>query len=197
MDRTKKVALGLGASALLVGGGVALTSQSAFAETPTTTPSASASASPSAGGQKASDGEGRHGRRDRGGRDGELAETLAQKLGLKEADVSSALDKARESTRAAKPSATATPSAGTDRTRPDRATRDTALAKALATELTVDEAKVTAALEEIRAEHEAEHKAALQSRLDEAVKAGKLTDAEADAVVKAAEAGVIGYGGRR
>ena len=83
------------------------------------------------------------------------------------------------------------------RTRPDRATRDTALAKALATELKVDEAKVTAALEEIRAEHEAEHKAALQSRLDEAVKAGKLTDAEADAVVKAAEAGVIGYGGRR
>ena len=56
---------------------------------------------------------------------------------------------------------------------------------------------VATALAELRATHEADHKAAFQTKLDEAVKAGTLTQAEADAVVKAADTGVIGYGGRR
>ena len=81
-------------------------------------------------------------------------------------------------------------------TRPDPAARDAELAKALASKLGVDEAKVTAALDEIRAAREAERTKALGDRLAAAVKAGTLTQAEADAVTKAAEKGVIDVGPR-
>ena len=53
-------------------------------------------------------------------------------------------------------------------------------------------AEVTAALEELRTQEQADHAAALKPRLDQAVKDGTLTQAEADAVTKAAEKGVIG-----
>ena len=43
---------------------------------------------------------------------------------------------------------------------------------------------------------QAEKAAALQTRLDQAVTDGKLTQAEADAVTKAVQNGVIGGGGR-
>ena len=59
--------------------------------------------------------------------------------------------------------------------------RDAALAKALADKLGIDEAKVTAALTEIRTARQAERAAALKERLDEAVADGTLTQAEADA----------------
>ncbi len=73
--------------------------------------------------------------------------------------------------------------------------REGDLAAQLAEKLGVDQAKVTTMLEEIRASHEADHKAQFTTRLDQAVTDGKLTRAEADAVLKAAEAGVIGMGG--
>ena len=79
--------------------------------------------------------------------------------------------------------------------RPDPAAREAALAKALAEKLGVDEAKVTTALAEIRAARQADRAAALKDRLDAAVKAGTLTQAEADAVQKAVEKGVIDAGG--
>jgi hypothetical protein len=73
------------------------------------------------------------------------------------------------------------------------------LAKALAAELGIDESKVSAALEKVqtaqREKAQQERSAALKTRLDEAVKAGKLTQAEADAILKASEAGVLGGGG--
>jgi len=69
------------------------------------------------------------------------------------------------------------------------------LAKALAEKLGVDEAKVAAALAEIRAARQADRAAALKDKLDAAVKAGTLTQAEADAVQKAVEKGVIDAGG--
>ena len=84
------------------------------------------------------------------------------------------------------------PSAGTER--PDRAERDAALAAALADKLGIEEAKVTAALAEIRSERQAERATALKERLDAAVQDGTLTQAEADAVTKAVEKGVIGGG---
>jgi hypothetical protein len=79
--------------------------------------------------------------------------------------------------------------------RPDPAERDAALAKALASKLGVGEAEVKAAIDEIRAERQAERAAALKERLDAAVQAGTLTQTEADAVQKAVEKGVI-HGGR-
>jgi hypothetical protein len=75
--------------------------------------------------------------------------------------------------------------------RPDPAERDAALAKALAEKLDIDEAKVKAALDELRSERQAARAAALKERLDAAVKAGTLTQAEADAVQKAVDKGVI------
>jgi len=195
MDLSKKAAIGAGAAVVLVGGGLGVAN--AFADTPSAAPTASASAQPSAG-TGSSQGGDRHGDKGgRHGREGDLATKLASKLGLKEADVQAALEKAREAGRPEKPSSGASPSAGATPTRPDPAQREAAMAKALASELKVDEAKVTKALDEIRAERDAASKADLKTRLDEAVKAGKLTAEEADAVVKATDAGVIPYGGGR
>jgi hypothetical protein len=73
---------------------------------------------------------------------------------------------------------------------------EAALAKSLAESLGIDEAKVTVAFEELRNDAQSERAAALKTRLDKAVADGKLTQAEADAVTKAVEQGVIGGGGR-
>jgi len=82
----------------------------------------------------------------------------------------------------------------------DPKSRHQQLASALAKELGVDEAKVSDALEKLREEKKADRpertpdkaRTDLKTRLDAAVKEGKLTQAEADAVLKAAEAGIIG-----
>lgn len=82
-------------------------------------------------------------------------------------------------------------------------------AKALAEELGVDEQKVSDALTKVREQLKpaagmqkdgnkpdaADRKAQLKERLDQAVKDGKLTRAEADAITKAADAGVLMGGG--
>jgi membrane-bound lytic murein transglycosylase B len=90
----------------------------------------------------------------------------------------------------------------------ERAQRQDELAAALATELGIDKAKVAAALEKVQAdrkgqgrdasrtpETQADRIARLKTRLDEAVKAGKLTAEESAAILKAAEAGVLPAGG--
>jgi hypothetical protein len=100
---------------------------------------------------------------------------------------------------------TPSPSASSSTTdRPDReaarAQRQDELAAALATELGIDKAKVAAALEKVRSAQQdkakGERTAQLKTRLDEAVKAGTLTQAQANAILKAAEAGVLPQGGR-
>lgn len=87
--------------------------------------------------------------------------------------------------------------------------RQAELAAALATELGVDKDKVAAALAKVEAARRAEHQdrtppakpdpaeraADLKTRLDAAVKEGKLTAAEEAAILKAAEAGVLPAGG--
>jgi hypothetical protein len=79
-----------------------------------------------------------------------------------------------------------------------RAQQQGELAEALAKELGIDKAKVAAALEKVQTEREAAAKAErladLKTRLDAAVTAGKLTRAEADAILKAAENGVLPHG---
>jgi hypothetical protein len=116
----------------------------------------------------------------------QLAAELSSKLGVPQDKVATALQEIRDEN---KP--TPNPDAGQ---RPDPAERDIVLAKALAEKLNIDEAKVKAALDEIRSERQAAQAAALKDRLDAAVKAGTLTQAEADAVQKAVDKGVIHAG---
>jgi hypothetical protein len=96
------------------------------------------------------------------------------------------------------PSPSASSSAAPDRDAV-RAQRQDELAAALAAELGIDKAKVAAALEKVQTarqnEAKAERTAELKTRLDAAVKAGTLTQAQADAILKAAEAGVLPQGG--
>jgi len=152
------------------------------AETPTPTPSASASADTTA----PADGFGKRGGH-KGDR-GQLAADLASKLGVEEAKVTEALQAFRDANKPTTPPA--------EGTKPDRSAMDAAMAKSLAEKLGVEESKVAAALEEIRAAAQAGRAAALKTRLDTAVSDGTLTQAEADAVTKAVEKGVIGGGGR-
>ncbi|MFC8848185.1 MULTISPECIES: hypothetical protein [unclassified Micromonospora] len=107
------------------------------------------------------------------------------------------------------PSASST-SENTDRQQ-QRAERQSEFAEELAKELGVSTDKVTAALEKVREQHKADRpergergerpdaadrQAALKERLAQAVKDGKLTQEQADAITKAVESGVFpGAGG--
>ncbi|WP_405105859.1 hypothetical protein OG559_19910 [Micromonospora sp. NBC_01405] len=102
----------------------------------------------------------------------------------------------------------ASSSEGTDRQQ-QRADRQSEFAEALAKELGVSKDKVTAALDKVREQNKADRpergerpdaadrQAALKERLNQAVKDGKLTQEQADAITKAAEAGVFPGGGDR
>ena len=191
MARTKRLTLGVAAGALALGAGLGVTGVASAATTPSpsATESGTTAEGTAPGDGTAPGGFGRHG--GHGGDRGQLAADLASKLGVDEAKVTEAIQAFRE---ANKPSAP--PTEGSTETRPDRTAMDAALAKSLAEKLGIEEAKVTAALAEIRSEAQAERAAALKSRLDKAVSEGTLTQAEADAVTKAVEKGVIGGGGR-
>ncbi|KQR73866.1 hypothetical protein ASF98_22025 [Arthrobacter sp. Leaf337] len=191
MSRTKRITLGLTAGALALGAGLGVTGMASAAETPTPSATASAESTASTDGSAATDSGKRGGHK--GGDRGQLAADLATKLGVEEAKVTEAIQSFRD---ANKPTAAADGTAPAEGTKPDRSAMDAAMAKSLAESLGVEESKVTAALEEIRAAGQAERAAALKTRLDTAVTDGKLTQAEADAVTKAVEAGVIGGGGR-
>lgn len=99
------------------------------------------------------------------------------------------------------PSASATPAPGkgsTDREQ-RHAEHQQALAEGLAKELGIDQDKVEAALEKVqsqlRSEANADRQAQLKTRLDQAVKDGKLTQEQVDAILKAAESGALPGGG--
>jgi Spy/CpxP family protein refolding chaperone len=187
MARTSRTAIAAvtGTVALGVGLGIAGLASAAPTTTPSPTASPSASSSAAAPGT-APDGHRGHGGPGRfGDRDG-LAQELATKLGVDVAKVRTALQEYRDANRPTTP--------------PDPATKpardDAALAKALASKLGVDEAKVTSALAEIRSARDAAREKAVTDRLAEAVQAGTLTQAEADAVKKAADAGIVHVGPR-
>ena len=173
-----KTVVTVAAAALTLGAGIGVATR-ASADPTTPSPSAAASGTPDS-----PPGPGRHGGPGRGRHDTDLAKELAGKLGVTEAKVTEALQAFHDDN---KPSARPTPGAA----KPDPAARDAELAKALATKLGVDEAKVKTALDEIRAAHEAERGQALKDKLAAAVKAGTLTQAEADAVQKAVDQGVV------
>ncbi|MFD4206782.1 hypothetical protein ACFWRG_12425 [Micromonospora tulbaghiae] len=96
-------------------------------------------------------------------------------------------------------SASSSTDQGDDR-RQKHADRQAEFAEALAEELGVSTDKVTAALEKLHEQRQGDRperpstedrQAALKERLDQAVTDGKLTREQADAVLKAAEAGVF------
>jgi hypothetical protein len=182
-SRKTAVVLASGMLALGAGIGIGVANLASADITPTPSPTSTASGSPAPGTDRGWPG---HPGRDSGA-DG-LARELANKLGVDEATVEEALRAIKEETEpAGKPDPP---------TKPDVAEREPALAKALSSKLGIDEAKIKAALEEISATHQAERMAALKARLDAAVQAGTLTQAEADAVQKAVDQGVINFGHR-
>ncbi|GAA1433621.1 hypothetical protein GCM10009616_26020 [Microlunatus lacustris] len=170
---------------LALGAGLGVAGLASAAPTPSPTPSASStpSAGPSdAPGQRWGGGPGGgHGFRD-GGR---LAAALAEKLDLEESAVSDGLREYRQANRPA-----SRPDPGTRPAGPD----DTALAQSLAEALDQPEADVAKALAEIRSERDTARGQAVEAKLAEAVEAGTLTPAEADAVRKAADAGIVHVG---
>ncbi|WBC07008.1 hypothetical protein [Micromonospora sp. WMMA1947] len=108
------------------------------------------------------------------------------------------------------PSSSAGSTDQADDRRQKHADRQAEFAEALAKELGVSTDKVTAALEKLHEQRQGDRperperpstedrQAALKERLDQAVTDGKLTQEQADAVLKAAEAGVfpgLGKGG--
>lgn len=179
-----KTVVTVAAAALTLGAGVGVATQ-AFAD-PTASPSPTSTPSSSGSPDTPQGPGGRHGGPGRGLHDADLAKELASKLGVTEAKVTAALQAIRDEKSGTKP----TP--GT--TRPDPSARDADLAKSLATKLGLDEAKVKTALDEIRAAQDADRGQALKDKLAAAVKAGTLTQAEADAVQKAVDKGVIHAG---
>ncbi len=187
----KATGVAIAAGVLTLGAGVGLAGLAQAEPSPSPTPGSS-SAVPSADPDRAGGGKDRPG--GRGFFGSESATQLAEKLGVTEAKVSEALRAIHEERKANRPSPN--PSASPS-DRPDPAERDAELARALAEKLGLAEDKVATALTELRDAHQAERAAALKDRLDAAVKDGTLTQAEADAVTKAVEKGVIGGGEHR
>ena len=139
----------------------------------------------------------------------ELAERLADSLGLEEDQVADALDDVREELA---PERAERPDLGDGEwpappTEEEIEERQDALAAALAEALDVDAADVEAALEEIRSDLEAtmeerlaevreQFRADLVDRLDAAVDDGTLTEADKQSVLKAYDEGLLdGPGG--
>ena len=198
----KKVAsvAAVGAAAAAIGLGV---SQVARADDATATPTPSATSTqgdPNQGTTDSTPGNGRGwgpgGRHGGGlgpgmgmgkgmGKGADLA-ALATKLGVDQTKLEDALKAVRDELKAGR-----TPGQGAA-TKPDPATMQDELATKLASKLGIDAAKVKAAFADLRAAHEADEQKAFDDRLALAVKDGTLTQAVADAVKKAAKAGVIG-----
>ena len=189
----KKVAgvAAVGAAAAVIGLGVTQVARADDASTTTPTPTASSTqgdANRGTTGGAAGHGwgpGGRHGGMGGGMGAGVDLSALATKLGVDQTTLADALKAVRDELRASH-----TPGQG-NATRPDPATMQDELATKIASKLGIDAAKVKAAFADLRAAHEAAEQKAFDDRLAQAVKDGKLTQAEADAVNKAAKAGVI------
>lgn len=176
----------IGIAGAVAGAGLAVGGVSLANAADTATPDSSSSSTDRPGGPR-----GDHG-------PGQDAAALAKALGLDEDKVATALKEARDEL---KPDTAdgATPTPPTDA---ERAEHRAKLAALLAKKLGVSEEKVTAALEAAqeqadadREERRTQERAALVTRLDTAVKAGTLTEADKTSVLKAFDAKLIGGGG--
>ncbi|WP_104119218.1 hypothetical protein [Arthrobacter sp. B1805] len=173
MMERRKIALGVGAAALVAGASLGVTGMANATTTATPSASASATSDEASGGQGHGGGFGRGPGFDPAG--------LAEKLGVEESAVTDALQALRDE---ARPDEEA---GGT----PDRKDRPD-VAASLAEALGLDEATVQTALDDLRTEQQEERSAALQERLDAAVADGSLTQEQADGAAKAVELGILG-----
>lgn len=126
---------------------------------------------------------------------------LAEKLGVSKDALKDAMATVRDDRRDARAERGGAadkrvPGEQRERTAQQEKAQQQKLAAALAKALDLETADVTTALKDLRTEAKADRTAAFQDRLDQAVEDGTLTRAEADAVLKAGKAGVIGLGGR-
>lgn len=208
VNRKTVGALAAGAVAVTIAVGASVAAQ---ADTPTPTPSPTTSSAPgrsgTAPGKQANPGQGnngngkgwgpggRHGMGGLGGMGrfglgGDVA-ALAQKLGVDETKLRQALGTVRDELKAERKAGR-----GNGTTPPRLGVLSDDFANKLATQLGISTDKVKTAITDLRAAAEASRQQAFTNRLDQAVKDGKLTQAEADAVKKAAKLGLIGPGAR-
>ncbi|WP_344255404.1 hypothetical protein [Terrabacter carboxydivorans] len=198
MNRKTAGAAAVAAAAAVIGLGVTQVARADDATTTSPTPTAtSTQAGPNGDATGPGPGKGwgpggRHGGMGMGLGHGADLSALATKLGVDQTKLEDALKAVRDELRASR-----TPGQG-NATKPDPTTMQDQLATKLAAKLGIDVAKVKAAFADLRTAHEADEQKAFDDRLAQAVKDGKLTQAEADAVKKAAKAGVIDmHGGPR
>ncbi len=179
------VATGIAGAGLAVGGlGIASAAED-DAQSDSSTPAASSSTDTGAA-ERGDRGRG-HGRGPGGGH-GLGGPELAEALGVSENELQSALEAVREQREPSETDRSAPPTAD------EREERRDQMIEALADELDLSAAEVTAAFEELQQGRADERRTALGDRLDEAVTAGDLTAADRASVLKAFDAGVLGGG---
>lgn len=208
-------AITLGTAAASIALGLGATSFARAADPTASTPSVSQASPPTAQSDTSRDntsqGTPADGPSDRGpggrghgpGGHGIDSAKLANKLGVSEDKVKSALDNARpappskdDSTSSSETHESAPEDTTLEEREAEHVQRQTETLKALASELGVSEDRVESALDELESEAQAERQAAFDQRIDSAVSDGTLTEAEGAAVKKAFEKGVLGGPGR-
>jgi hypothetical protein len=146
----------------------------AFAAT-TDHPAATASGTTAAPSTNASAGSGDH--RALGRRFGaEFAKDLAAQLGLPQQQVTTAVQQVRTQLQADHKAGTATQGE---------------FVTQLAAKLGLDQTKVRTAVQAVRAQERTDRQAQLKTRLDQAVKAGKISQSDADAYLRVVQSGAL------